>query len=398
MPQHSSRLSRPWWQPCLVLLTIGLCAAGLAPGVSVAQPVAVTLAAPQFTVVGSAVLDPQGRAFKIKGVAIAYGTFAGGDEANTGQLNFDSVDRDLPRLAGMGVNLVRVFVTAQDRDERHLGRLDHIVSAARRAGFVVEISNSYSGFDESLPWVGFLAHRYKDDPGVWLSPQNEPNCGVASDCGNWALWASQTQRYVRAIRDAGMLSPIVVDGVWWSWDLTRIDDFSLGDGNVIYAAHRYANNHATFDAAERGSADQQWGDAAAQHAILVEEVGAFNGPGMGNSPEWLRGFLDYAADWVNHRGGVGAVAFNWHWVDPNTMTHDDGTLTQWGQDFVDHYLNRVPLHSSPTVAATPSARAGSCPRRRPPRAPRRAHRQGRASRAAARRARSLHPKPACRAS
>lgn len=358
MPQETSRHSHLLRRLRFVPLTLALCAGALASGAAIAQPAAAAAATPQFSVAGNTLRDPEGRALKIKGATIAYGTFAGGDEANTGQRNFDSVETDLPRLAQMGVNLVRVFVTTRSWDDAHLSRLDHVVSVARRAGFVVEVSNSYSGFDDSLRWVGFLAGRYKDDPGVWLSPQNEPNC-PASECGDWTLWASQTRRYVGAIRDAGMGSPIVVDGTWWSWDLTRIDDFPLGDANVIYGAHRYANNNDTFNATERDSADRQWGAAAAQHAILVEEVGAFNGPEMRNSPEWMRGFLDYVADWVNNRGGVGAVAFNWHWVDANTMTQDDGTLTQWGHDFLDHYLNRVGVTGAGAGAGTGAGAAAS---------------------------------------
>ena len=170
-----------------------------------------------------------------------------------------------------------------------------------------------------MPWLAFLAGRYAADPYVWLSPMNEPNCAPqTADCYDWSVWQRQHRRYIEVIRAAGMRSPIVINTPAWSWDHARIDEFPLGDANLIYGVHRYANDNPTFSPAEAAECDQKWAAKAARHAMIVEEVGAYNGSQFANALTWNEGFIDYVTDWVLRRGGDGAIAFAWHWTDQNT--------------------------------------------------------------------------------
>ena len=103
---------------------------------------------------GGEVRDPQARRFVVKGAAVAYGTFAGGDAAGAGQRNFEQLPGHLDALRAHGANLVRVFVKAAVWDDEHVARLDEVVRQARARGLVVEISNSYSSFEFICPLRG----------------------------------------------------------------------------------------------------------------------------------------------------------------------------------------------------------------------------------------------------
>lgn len=310
-----------------------------------------------FTVKGNKILDIEGRPFIIKGIASPYGPFCGGmkewDSINT-------VERDFDLIRGLGCNLVRILVTRKaagaDADR---ARLIAVVAQARKRGFVVEISNAYTSFDDNLTkpiggqpgWLAWLASQWKDDPYVWLQPMNEPNGsppGDPSKIGDWTYWQREQNQYIATIRKAGNTAPLVINTPHWSWDFSGIDRFPLDDPQhkIIYAPHRYANENTRFTDEEKTRCDTKWGQLAARYPMVVDEVGGQNPPNEMHI-EWNRGFLSYCADWVNDRQGCGVVAFNWYWCDDNSMTGDwrrnlnNGELNEWGQIFRDNYLKRV---------------------------------------------------------
>ena len=180
---------------------------------------------------------------------------------------------------------------------------------------------------------------------------NEPNGsppGDTSKLGDWAYWQAEQNECLAAIRKSGNSAPIMVNMPLWSWGLAKIAQYPLHDpvGKIIFGIHRYADDNQSFNEAERTACDQAWASLADTYPIVVEEVGGQNPPHESHL-KWNQGFLDYCADWVNHRHGSGVVAFNLYWCDDNSMTGDwrksknDGELTEWGRIFRDHYLKPV---------------------------------------------------------
>ena len=330
------------------------------------------VAAHPFVVRGHSILDPHGHPFVIRGITALYGTFAGGDERGYGEINYQHARHDLALFKRMG-SIWYVFSLPHPMTiAYHKARIHAVVTWARREGLVVYLANSYSTAAASLPWLRYLARTYKEDPYVWLQPMNEPNCAgaqyAASRCHNWPFWQGEEQRYIMAIRAAGMRSPIVVNAPAFSWDLSRIDRYPLHDRAIVYGVHRYGNDDRTFSAAQQADSDGSWANLSATHAIIVDEVGDFNGLGRRNSPHWLEGFIRYAANWVNRRGGDGLIAFTWYWPDPNGMSNANGSLRPWGRVFYKLYLQRI------GGANTPAGRVGRTwgtaaewPRAAPPR-------------------------------
>jgi hypothetical protein len=301
----------------------------------------------QFRVDGPRIVDPRGRAFVVKGVVWAYGTFAGGNGGGTAAKSERAAPRDLDRLRRLGVNTVRIFTSAPQTGRAGvLRRLDRLVRLARARGLVVEVATAYTNPEDALPWLRTLARRYRDDPSVWLQPMNEPKCGGGQSgndrCGDWPTWQREHRGYVRAIRGAGMRSPIVVNTPSFSWDLSQADRYPLGDPNIVYGAHRYANDNLTFSKSERDDVEKKWAPLAKNRAVIVDEIGNWDGPQFRNSERWTRDFVRYVRAWVDRRGGSGAIAFNWRWSDPNTMVDGRDRLTPWGRIFAREYLARVP--------------------------------------------------------
>lgn len=299
----------------------------------------------QFHVVGNKILTPDGKDFIVKGVVTVYGTFGGGNEQGYGYYNYVNAQHDFDAQKSIGINTVRIFVQASDNDAQHKATLTQVISWARQRGFVVEVANGSSTREASLPWLSYLASTYKNDPYIWIEPMNEPNCGTngnQSECYNWQYWQTEENIYIHTIRDAGMMSPIVINSIDWSWDLSKINQYPLDDGNIIYGAHRYANNNATFDANEQASCNEFWANLSSNRAIVIDEVGTWNNPDAQNSFQWLQGFINFATNWVNQRGGAGVDAFVWSWSDPNSMTDaPDGKLNSWGNLFYTQYLQQV---------------------------------------------------------
>ena len=331
-----------------------------------------------FRVSGNKILDPNGQQFIVKGMNHIYGPWLPLDDGGYSAPQLQYAQRDFDMLKTMGVNLLRIWVSPIILDpgnEYMKGQLANIVSLAEQRGFVIEITvSSYSqgtgidgpnstGFQRIKNVLQYLASTYKGHPYVWLEPLNEPECAGASGtyCSDWGTWHTEQSQLIQIIRNAGFHQPLVINTPDWSWYMTHIDNpqYALSDGNLIYAAHRYGNDNATFwgpnntanDAGlpEPQAADQAFANAAANHPIIVDEFGNYNGRGFTNSETWTTQFIDYLADWVINRQGSGAVAFNWFWSDGNSHLgtsiagyQSNPQLVPWGQYYLNNYLKKVP--------------------------------------------------------
>jgi hypothetical protein len=346
---------RPFRRPFVKVLAVAVGALTLGLGVFWAvsgdPPTELVEAEPgpeatgRFYVHENHIIDPEGRRFIVKGTVVSHGAFAGGDEAGFGATNYATVTADLDRLRGLGFNTVRVLVTPRPGDLAQEERVRSVVDQARARGFVVELGTAFTTFAIADEFLAGMARRYRRDPYVWLQPMNEPNCPIGPpvpECSDWALWQRQHRESIRRIRAAGNTAPIVVNAPGYSAFLSKIDSYPLGDDNIVWGAHRYANAKTEFGPAQRHEERHDWADRSLEKAVIVDEVGGQAVPEYLPYSPWLRGFIDFVAHWVNERDGSGAIAFVWHWSDANTMTDAAGGLTPWGRLFLDRYVRRVP--------------------------------------------------------
>jgi hypothetical protein len=299
-----------------------------------------------FRVEDNRIVAPDGNRFVIRGVVSPYGSFAGGDAAGLGRVNERRAEADFARIAELGANTVKIYVHPPEaRSQAARERLDEVVHAARSQGLLVILTGFFDDRQQTLPWVRAMAETYADDPWIWLLPMNEPGCTVprpsAAACRNWARWQRDQRAYLRAIRAAGMKSPVMVNTPGYSWDLSGIRTHPLGDDQVVLGAHRYANANTRLGPKQRREIQAAWAGLAKRRAVVLDELGNWNGFQFANSPAWTRDMVGFARGWVERRGGSGVVGFAWRWSDANTMTRRGGRLTPWGRVFVRGYLGRT---------------------------------------------------------
>jgi hypothetical protein len=300
---------------------------------------------PGFHVDHGRIVAPDGRTFIVKGITAAYGTFAGGDQQGLGAVNYNDAGSDFRLIRALGANTVRVFVTPATADPAQFARLQQVVRLARQQGLVVELANAFADMQSSLPWLRGLARTFKDDPYVWLEPMNEPHCSPKPDpaaCGDWQLWQQEERAYVGAIRSQGMTAPIVVNTPQWSSSIENVPSYPLGDPNLVFGVHAYGNNRQGVTGADVPDYQRAMNSGTGQLAVIVDEVGSWNGPTFANSFNWLQEFVDLVRGWVLQGTGSGAIGFVWRWSDPNTMVAPGGGLTPWGTLFARRYLQPVP--------------------------------------------------------
>ena len=298
----------------------------------------------RFVVEDGRILSPDGRRFVVKGITIPYGTFAGGDRQGLGALNYVMTKADFRRLDGLDVNTVKVLVTPRPRDSAQLPRLRKVVRRARERGFVVQIAPAFTTFREAKPLLQRLARTYRRDPYVWLQPMSQPNCPGGPPtprCFDWVLWQRQQTELIETIRDEGMRSPVVVNTPNYSSDLSRIDTYPLQDDSVIWGVHRFANLRTEWTEAERQDERRAWANRTLDQAVIVDAVGSRAAPRFPALTPWVEGFLDFTTEWIAENDGSGVTAFVWHWYGANSMTKGSGALTDWGQLFVNRYLQRI---------------------------------------------------------
>ncbi|GEM44472.1 cellulase family glycosylhydrolase [Deinococcus cellulosilyticus] len=347
-----------------------LASCGTLQAPSINQAASIQPQATGFTVQGDQILDPSGQPFTVKGMSVAYQTFIfnGQNHGGYDRANFKYLDQMLDDLKARGVNLARIFVTqpivsrtaSWNGGKGYLTMLDEVVSKVNARGMVALVTNSYRSFSSTdLNFVSTLASRFKNNPLVWLTPMNEPNCAgntySETKCENWAVWKKEQNQYIQTIRNAGFTGPILINSIRYSWDLTQVlnPTYKLSDplNRLIYGAHRYGNENETWDADQAADADALWANLASTVPVVLDEVGADNGEGEFDTPfvnslQWADGFMQYVSQWIMNRGGDGVIGFTSYTSDGNTIYQDAGyitgnvpqpvlplKLTRWGEIF-----------------------------------------------------------------
>ena len=145
-------------------------------------------------------------------------------------------------LASMGVNTVRLDVSAVANSDERLAAIRHAVAAAR------------VGAPRRHPLGprrhGAAGARVRDLPRRTLPqgplasgcspPSTRPATAPTADrnrCISWSAWRAEQRALVHAIRSAGMHSPILLSTPRRSGDLRLLAHYHLTDQGIIYGVH-----------------------------------------------------------------------------------------------------------------------------------------------------------------
>ena len=203
----------------------------------------------------------------------------------------------------MGVNTVRLDVSAVANSDERLAAIRHAVAAARAAHLVVIVSVHGGTAEETLTFVSYLAERFHKDRSIWLQPAFDPSCdGATADrnrCISWSAWRAEQQALVHAIRAAGMHSPILLSTPRRSGDLRLLAHYHLTDKGIIYGVHMHGGPRTKLTVANRKQLGKLFaGPRTRKFAIIVDDFsrvapnGTHRPPGLERRLRGLRRQLD----------------------------------------------------------------------------------------------------------
>ncbi len=273
--------------------------------------------------------------------------------------NVEHLDAILDRMAELGLDTIRVPLGTEAWKEHiyslttveWLDRIERIVAEAADRGIHVMFtwwdsltrgSEWPQRYEESFEFMRAVDRRVGGEANVMFEPMNEPRQI------SWDEWVEATSATVRFWReDLGYDGVLVLDTINWSWsfdpdvadELLQLDTELLGEPNLLFAIHRYANDSTCFC----GDELVHWEDTVGQHIdeypIVVTEIGNVN-EGFPPQPQWVDQFVDHLVNEGVDDGLNGVLAFTWRWQDENSMTDWDGVnLTPFGTQVIDLMLS-----------------------------------------------------------
>ena len=196
--------------------------------------------------------------------------------------------REFRAMASRGINTVRLQVQAEGMTAARLSGLRNVVNQARGAGLVTVISNVDSSPAATVEVMRSLARTYRQNPYVWLQPRTSSNCaGTFADparCESWAVWKAEQTNYVKAIRNGGMRSPVLVGTPRGSADAALLGHYRLGDRNIVYGVHVDGGGHEDFGAAERELVEKAIGVGAGRIPLVVDDLSRAPPPARPRAP------------------------------------------------------------------------------------------------------------------
>jgi L,D-transpeptidase catalytic domain/Putative peptidoglycan binding domain len=296
-----------------------------------------------FTVRGASIQDPLGNRFIVRGAVIAPGALTS-PQGTIDAKALAGLRHDARVLASMGVNTVRLDVSAVANSDERLAAIRHAVAAARSAHLVVVLSVHGGTAEEALTFVGYLAKRFHKDRSVWLQPAFDPSCdGATADrkrCISWSAWRAEQRRLVHAIRRAGMHSPILLSTPRRSGDLRLLAHYHLTDKGIIYGVHMHGGPRTKLTTANRKQLGRLFaGPRTRRFAIIVDDFSRVAPSGRADRAGWSDDFAAYVTNWTINRGGDGAIAAAWTRYGGDAMRARHGSqLSRFGSIYASRFL------------------------------------------------------------
>ena len=311
-------------------------------------------------VAGSRIIGPEGHAMSVRGVTWGGDRFvAASPTATLPAPDVSKASADFRRIRRMGANLVRVDVSSAASDDAHRIALQRLQRLAKAYGLQLLIANVPLENADQTPWLRTLAGWFHGTPNVWFLPEADPQCGALTAtlaCTDTETWIWNQTNNVRALRAAGVRTPIVVNTPGGSKSVTVAWSRALGDRNLVFGVHPLANGARTFSAQSAKALRVSLRHATATVPIIFDDVArvqttvALQRSGTdadgvwrrsrstADALRWTEGLLDWVTGWTVIDGGDGAVVEGFGTTSADRIGRGRTRYTPWGRAVASGYF------------------------------------------------------------
>ncbi len=323
--------------------------------VLVATMVAVAVAdARPARVSGNRIVDANTHELKVRGVTWGGRLFVpseAGSELRAPDVS--TAPRAFRRIAMLGANVVRVDVSSAANDDAHRVALQKVQRYAHARGLILLLANVPLTTQDQSPWLSTLAGWVPRNDKVWYLPAVDPNCGTFSAttvCGDTEAWIWTQTLNIKALRRAGVRTPIVVNLPDSSRSVALNWTTALGDTNLVYGVHPPSDGQFKFKQSDANALTTSLEAATKVVPVLFDDVARVQNTTTvktmvpattarlkpttrttTNSLRWSKGLLDWVTGWTVIDGGDGAIVSGWDTPTRDAMSTGRKKLTTWGR-------------------------------------------------------------------
>ena len=310
---------------------------------------------------GNRILDASKHEMKVRGVTWGGTRFVPSEPGvELRAPDISSAPNAFKQIAKLGANVVRVDVSSAANDDVHRIALQKLQRYAHARGLVLLLANVPLTTQDQSPWLSTLAGWFPRKDNVWYLPAVDPNCGTFSastTCGDTEAWIWSQTLSVKALRRAGVRTPIVVNmpnssrSVALNW--TKV----LGDKNLIYGVHPPSDGQFKFKESDAKALTTSLEAATKVVPVLFDDVARVQTTTSvdtivaattarlkrttrttTDSLRWSKGLLDWVTGWTVIDGGDGAIVSGWDTPTRDSMSKGRKKLTTWGRAAASGYF------------------------------------------------------------
>ena len=310
---------------------------------------------------GNRIMDAGKHEMKVRGVTWGGTRFVPSEPGvELRAPDISSAPNAFKQIAMLGANVVRVDVSSAANDDVHRIALQKLQHYARSRGLILLLANVPLTTQDQSPWLETLASWFPRKDNVWYLPAVDPNCGMFSAttaCGDTEAWIWSQTLSIKALRRAGVRTPIVVNlpnssrSVALNW--TKV----LGDKNLVYGVHPPSDGQFKFKQSDAKSLTTSLEAATKVVPVLFDDVARVQTitsvdtlvPATTarvkrttrtttDTLRWSEGLLDWVTGWTVIDGGDGAIVSGWDTPTRDAMSKGRKKLTTWGRAAASGYF------------------------------------------------------------
>lgn len=286
----------------------------------------------KFYIMGTRIIDPEGKEFIAKGVNV------NGYNVNWPRSTYQDIDKITNCWGFNSVRLTnRLFDNnapwPQFEDSNNIEEIIEELTSRKVVVLIMFMDHTGGYYPESqmdslLNYHRYLATKYRDNSYVWFNFSNEP--GNNNSMENVAKWIDMNRRLIQVIReDADASNLIFIDGQFWGQDVGEWNEnpvreskstiLSYGNEVINFNNKTYENIGFTFHTYDQWKyGDTKLADFIDRihekgFSVMVTEYGMANaGSNTKASTESLMR--------VANKKGIGRMVWHWYGGDENKLT------------------------------------------------------------------------------